>query len=162
MQDLQQIQDYFSWSSLMTCSGATLVTTLLTQFFKDFKPFKGIPTRLFSYIIAVIVMVLAMVFGGDFSIENAAISLVNAVIVALASNGAFDAVSGNQEVNASSGIEEDIAVNPFESTIEPEPIKPVLSDTANPTVLELKEPTVADMSKTTAAEITETTVSNPS
>lgn len=86
------MQEFFTWESLLTCTGATLVTTLITQFFKELTVFKRLPTRVFSYIIAVSVMLAAMAFEGSFSLRNAAIALINAVVVALASNGAFDAV----------------------------------------------------------------------
>ncbi len=87
------MQEFFTWESLLTCTGATLVTTLITQFFKDMPIVKRLPTRVFSYIIAVAVMLTAMAFEGNFSFRNAVIALINAVVVALASNGAFDAVT---------------------------------------------------------------------
>ena len=87
------MQEFFTWGALLTCSGATLATTLLTQFLKEFGFIKRIPTRVFSYIIAVVLMLLAMLFEDSFSFQNVVIAFINAAVVALAANGAFDAVS---------------------------------------------------------------------
>lgn len=87
---------FFTWDALMTCTGATLATTLFTQFFKNLPVIKKLPTRIFSYIVAVTVMLLSAAFTDGLTLSNAAISLVNGVIVALASNGAYDAVSAQK------------------------------------------------------------------
>ncbi|MCH5278579.1 MAG: hypothetical protein J1E60_02190 [Christensenellaceae bacterium] len=87
------MQEFFTWNALLTCSGATLATTMLTQFLKELGFIKKIPTRIFSYVVAVVLMLLAMLFEDAFSLENVAIALINATVVALASNGAFDAVN---------------------------------------------------------------------
>ncbi|HOR12829.1 MAG TPA: hypothetical protein PKX46_02795 [Clostridia bacterium] len=85
--------EFFTWSSLATYAGATLATTLFTELLKEVGAIKRIPTRLFSYIIAVVLLVLASLFTSGLTLETAALSFVNAVVVSLAANGTFDAVS---------------------------------------------------------------------
>ncbi len=87
------MQDFFTWGMLATYAGAMLATTLLTQFLKELRFLQRIPTRLLSYALAFIVLLLAAVFTKTFSAGNAVLSLFNAAVVALASNGAFDAMT---------------------------------------------------------------------
>lgn len=86
------MEGYFTWQTLITYSGATLATTLLTQFLKDVKPFKLLHTRLLSYLIALTVIVLSTLALRGFEWRELAMAVINAVVVALASNGAFEAV----------------------------------------------------------------------
>lgn len=87
------MSEFFTWSSLATYAGATLATTLFTQLLKEVGFIKRIPTRLFSYIIAVVLLFFATLFTGGLTVETGALSLINAVVVSLAANGTFDAAT---------------------------------------------------------------------
>ena len=50
----------------------------------------NIPTRIWVYLIALILMLLATVFTTGLSVEAVILTAVNAVIVALAAMGAYD------------------------------------------------------------------------
>lgn len=78
---------------LGTYAGAVLATTLITQLLKGVSFIDKLPTRIFSYIVALIVLLAAMFVTGNADAPNAALCLINAVVVSLASNGAFDAVA---------------------------------------------------------------------
>ncbi len=86
------MEGFFTWEMLLTYSGATLATTLLTQLFKEIKPVSHIPKRLLSYIIALLLITGSTIAARGFSLSDTAMGFVNAAVVALASNGAFDAV----------------------------------------------------------------------
>lgn len=86
------MQEFFTWSMLGTYAGAVLVTTILTQFFKGVKLIERIPTRLFSYVVALVVLLAALWFNGAWSAEEAALSVLNAVLVSLAANGGYEAL----------------------------------------------------------------------
>lgn len=88
------MQEFFTWTMLGTYAGAVLATTLITQFFKGMGFIASIPTRIFSYIVAVIVLLGATYFGGAWTWADAALCLFNAVIVSLAANGGYDTVAG--------------------------------------------------------------------
>ena len=87
---------YFTWQTLLTYSGSTLATTLITQFLKGLKPFSLLPTRVLSYFIALTIMVAAELATAGFYWSDIVIAVINAVVVALASNGAFDAVKSKK------------------------------------------------------------------
>lgn len=87
------LQEFFTWNSLLTSSGATVATSVVTQLIKETPLFKKVPTRLVSFGTALLILMLALVFNKAFSLGTAAISVINAAVVALAANGMFDAVT---------------------------------------------------------------------
>lgn len=87
------MQEFFTWNSLLTSSGATVATSVVTQLIKEAPLLKKIPTRLLSFGIALCILMLALIFNKSLSLGTAAISVINAAVVALAANGMFDAVS---------------------------------------------------------------------
>ena len=87
------MNEFFTWSTLMTYAGATLATTLVTQLLKGIGFIDRIPTRIFSYVVALIILLAATFFTGALTWNAAALCVVNAVVVSLAANGAFDAVA---------------------------------------------------------------------
>lgn len=85
------MNEFVTWEFVKTYSGAILTVTLLTQFIKGLGFIEKIPTRIVSYAIAVIVMLLAQIFTGGLTVSAAALTFINAVIVSLAANGTYDA-----------------------------------------------------------------------
>lgn len=82
------MDQFFTWQTLATLSGAAIATGLFTQFFKAIK----IPTQWLSYIIAVIILLAANLFTGVSDIAVLAIIPLNAVIVSTSANGAYAAI----------------------------------------------------------------------
>ena len=81
----------FTWEYLATIAGATAATLLIVQLLKlPLDKLWKIPTRIWVYLIALILMLLATVFTTGLSVETALLTAVNAVIVALAAMGAYD------------------------------------------------------------------------
>lgn len=71
--------------------------TLITQLIKGIGWIDRIPTRITSYVVALIVLLAASAVTGELTLSTAGLSVVNAVVVALAANGAFDGVISNQK-----------------------------------------------------------------
>ncbi len=90
------MQEFFTWTMLATYAGATLATTLITQLIKGIGFIDRIPTRLTAYAVALVVLVVATIFAGEVTVSSIALCVVNAVVVALAANGGYDAVSGKK------------------------------------------------------------------
>lgn len=82
--------DFFSWSTLVTFTGCSTATGIITQFFKN--TFQKLPTQWLSYFIALMILYAATYFTGELTVSAAAVIPLNAVLVALASNGAYSAV----------------------------------------------------------------------
>ena len=88
--------EFFTWAVLLTYAGATLATSLITQLIKGLGFIDKIPTRITSYAIALVVLLAATFFTGGLTLESGVLCVVNAVVVSLASNGAFDAVTAKK------------------------------------------------------------------
>lgn len=87
------MNELLTWQSLSTYAGATLATGVITQFVKELGILKRIPTRLVSYGIAAVLLLLATAFTGGFTLPRMALAPINAALVSLASNGAYDAMN---------------------------------------------------------------------
>ena len=71
-------------------AGATTATALLTQFLKGI--WAKLPTQILSYIIAVVILIPATIFTVGVDWQTLLLIPLNAAIVSLASNGAYDAI----------------------------------------------------------------------
>lgn len=87
------MNEYFTWELLGSYTGAILAVALITQFIKNLGFIKKIPTRVTSYVVALIIMILALIFTGNFTWGGAVLTIINAVVVSLASNGTRDALA---------------------------------------------------------------------
>ncbi|MEG0116281.1 MAG: hypothetical protein RSA00_07650, partial [Hydrogenoanaerobacterium sp.] len=77
-----------------TYAGAVAMTALIVQLTKGFADkIVKLPTQLYSYIIALLVLLAAYFFTGQLTLSNAVLLLFNAVIVSAASNGAYEGVT---------------------------------------------------------------------
>ena len=91
--------EFFNWSMLGSCAGASLAVGVITQITKDV-PFIGrIPTQLWSYLLALCTLLLAMVFETGFSAEGALLAVFNAALVSLAANGGYAATCDSTGMN---------------------------------------------------------------
>lgn len=82
---------FFSWEQLATYGGATVATMLFVQFTKELPGIKAIPTRLWAFVVAAVLMVLATIFTApEISPSAILLTVINAVIVAMASCGEYD------------------------------------------------------------------------
>ena len=90
------MNSFFNTDMLLTYSGATLAVTLITQFLKGIRWVDGLPTRVVSYVIALIIMLGGSLAYGASRWQELLLIPVNAVVVALAANGSYDAVRREQ------------------------------------------------------------------
>lgn len=81
----------FTWEYLATIAGATLATILIVQLLKlPLDRVWKIPTRIIVFLIAAIVLLLATHFTVGLTAQNALLTIINAVIVALAAMGGYE------------------------------------------------------------------------
>lgn len=84
--------NFFDWSYLGTFAGALAAVALITQMIKNLPGIKRVPTQLMSWLLAVVVLILAHAFGGTLDAQNAVLSLFNGAMVSLAANGGYAAL----------------------------------------------------------------------
>jgi O-antigen ligase len=86
------MNEFINWATLGTYGGALAMVMVLTQFTKDLPFTKKIPTQIWSYILAFVVLFCAMAFTNGLTLNTFVQTLFNAVIVSIASNGGFSAI----------------------------------------------------------------------
>ena len=92
------IEQFLSWSDLASYGGAVMAVLIITEFTKDLPGIRRIPTRLWAYLIALVLLVTAAVFTADkVRAEDILLCFVNGVIVAMAAVGSYHAVQGQTE-----------------------------------------------------------------
>lgn len=84
--------NFFDWAYLGTFAGALAAVALITQMIKNLPGIKHVPTQLMSWILAVVVLLLAQLFGGTLDAQNAVLCLFNGAMVSLAANGGYAAL----------------------------------------------------------------------
>lgn len=87
------MNEFFTWTILATYAGALAATMGITQLLKGVGFIDKLPTRVFSWIVALIVLVAAELFLGSFTAESGVLCAINAVVVSLAANGGYDLVT---------------------------------------------------------------------
>ncbi len=85
--------EFVTWELLGTYAGAMAMVGVVTQLTKNIGFISKIPTQLWSYILALVVMYAANFFLGQLTVSNAVLILFNSVIVSLGANGGYDGVS---------------------------------------------------------------------
>ncbi len=89
------MSEFVTWQTLGTYAGAVMMVTIITQFLKQ-TPLSKINAQLLSYIIAVAILIGAEAFNGTaVTVQGVILCALNAVIVALAANGTYDAATTN-------------------------------------------------------------------
>ena len=81
----------YTWEYLATLAGATAATLLIVQFLKVPLDWAWkIPTRLFVYLVALIILLVAIAFTTGLNLQNALMAVLNAFLVALTAYGAYE------------------------------------------------------------------------
>jgi hypothetical protein len=89
------MNEFMTWQDLATNGGALAAVLLLTQLTKGIPGIDRIPTRIWSYVLSLVVLLSAGYFLGTLTMDSAGLSLINAAIVSLASNGGYDVIKRN-------------------------------------------------------------------
>ncbi len=84
---------FFDWSYLATFAGCLLAVGIFTELLKNIGFIKKIPTQIFSWVLALIVLILAQVFTTGITAETAILAVVNSAVVSLAANGGYEALN---------------------------------------------------------------------
>ena len=87
------MEGFLTWGDLATYGGAVMAVLINTEFTKDLPGIRRLPTRLWAYLVALVLLVAAVVFGGGpIRAQDILLCLVNGVIVAMAAVGSYHAV----------------------------------------------------------------------
>lgn len=81
--------EFFDWTALGSFAGAVLAVSVLTQLTKGLPGIRSLPTQLWSYLLSLGTLVLAMTFGAGFDLSGAVLALFNAALISLSANGGY-------------------------------------------------------------------------
>ena len=95
------MNDFMTWENLATFAGCTTGVAVITQFIKNIGALKKLPTQWASYFLAVALLFGATYFTGTLTPAMASLIPFNAVVVALAANGAYSAMDRVNQFNES-------------------------------------------------------------
>lgn len=85
-------EQFLTWDMLGTYSGTLGMVLILTQLTKTLPGIAKIPTQLYSYLLALVIMAVTAVFGGRTTVSDMILLFFNAAVVALSANGGYDAL----------------------------------------------------------------------
>ena len=85
------VTEFFTTETVLTFAGCALATGVLTEMIKKLGILLIIPTQAISYIIALLILVGGNLAMGTFTFAGFFLMLINAAVIALATNGGYDA-----------------------------------------------------------------------
>ena len=94
------MEEFVTWNTLGTYAGCAMMVTLITQFIKQLKFMENVNSQLISYVVAVLLLLGSLCFSHSGEVvnpETVILCFVNAVTVALGSNGIYDGVTTGLE-----------------------------------------------------------------
>lgn len=106
------MNEFLTWEVLLTFTGLVTTTYMVTEFTKEIPFIKKLPTKYWSYIIALILLFSVNLVTGSFRYEDIVLYLLNAIPVSLSANGLnnFNGIKKKEE-EAGVQIEEGIGDN---------------------------------------------------
>ena len=84
------MNDFLTWEILLTFSGLVSTVYMVVEFTKEIPLIKKIPTRYWSWIVALILLVITSLVLSKFSYKDIILYLLNAMVISLSSNGLSD------------------------------------------------------------------------
>ena len=101
------MNEFLTWEVLLTFTGLVTTTYMVTEFTKEIPLIKKLPTKYWSYIIALILLFSVNLVTGSFKYEDIVLYLLNAIPVSLSANGLnnFNGIKKKKEEEA--GVQEE-------------------------------------------------------
>lgn len=70
--------------------GTVVVTIMIVQFFKEFPYVKNIPTKYFTFLVALVNILVCTFALGKFTVANIYLIFINAILVTFSATGTYD------------------------------------------------------------------------
>lgn len=87
-------EEFFTWSFLATYGGAALAVMTIVQFTKDLPGIRKLPTRLWAFVVAAVILILATIFTvSPIYPSDILLCIINAIVVAMAAVGSYHTVT---------------------------------------------------------------------
>lgn len=87
------MDNFISWSMLFEWTTFVSIVLMLTQFTKDIKYIKKIPTKYWSFFIALILMIISNFEANSFRLIDIFLYIISSALASMNSNGIYDFAS---------------------------------------------------------------------
>lgn len=99
-----EFNNFLTIDYLKTFMGTVVVTMLMVQFFKELPGIKKIPTRYFTFLVALFNILMCAILTDSFTIVGLYLMLINAMLVTFTATGGYDFTIGKIKVKAPEDI----------------------------------------------------------
>ena len=90
------MSSFLTWDSLTTFTGCVAIVGVTVQFTKTLvDKYVKMPTQLYTYLVALLILVVTDCVIGPRTFENFALDVLDAILVSLSANGAYHLFSDN-------------------------------------------------------------------
>ena len=93
------MDSFLTWDVLLTFSGLVGAVYMVVEFTKEIKYINKIPTKYWSYLIDLFLLVTTNLVIGTFNYKDIVLYLLNAIVISLSSNGLKDFNNDESENN---------------------------------------------------------------
>lgn len=84
------MDNFLTWEVLLTFSGLVGAVYMVVEFTKEIKFINKIPTKYWSFFIALFLLIITNIVTGTFECKDFILYFLNAIVVSLSSNGLND------------------------------------------------------------------------
>ncbi len=81
------MEEFLNWDILSTYASFVTIVFMVVEFTKDLKGIKKIPTKYWSFVISLVLMIITNIALGTFSIANVILYALSSMAISLGSNG---------------------------------------------------------------------------
>lgn len=99
------MNNFLTWEVLLTFSGLVGAVYMVVEFTKEIPIIKKIPTKYWSWIITLILLIATNIVLNTFNINDILLYCLNAIVISLSSNGLNDFNKGDEKMSKS-GLEQ--------------------------------------------------------
>ncbi|MCY6959511.1 hypothetical protein [Clostridium brassicae] len=92
-------ENFLTIEYVSTFLGTIIVTMLIVQFFKGTPIIKKIPTKYFTFIVALVNMIICGLLTHTFSFSNLYLMIINAMLITFTATGGYDFAIRNVRVD---------------------------------------------------------------
>ena len=91
------MDSFLSWDNLTTYASFITIVFMVVEFTKELKFIKKIPTKYWSFLIAVVLMIITNIVMGTFKYVDIVLYLLTSISISLGSNGLSNFNKSNKE-----------------------------------------------------------------
>ena len=81
------MEEFLNWDVLSTYASFVTIVFMVVEFTKDLKGIKQIPTKYWSFIISLVLMIITNIALGTFKIVDVILYALSSMAISLGSNG---------------------------------------------------------------------------